>query len=76
MGPSRELPEPCSADPAQQNLGAVGSDGKALGRNGIVVWKANNVRIDNLTTCNFLAGSGGSGNDVRWNGERRPARSG
>ena len=61
-------PQPCSTDPGQQNLGPVGPGGKALGRNGIVVWKANNVSIDNLTTCNFLAGTGGSGNDVWWNG--------
>ena len=61
-------PGACSADPAQQNLGATGSDGKTVGRNGIVVWKADNVSVDNLTVCNFLGGSGASGNEVWWNG--------
>ena len=49
---------PCSSNAADQDLGATGSDGKALGRNGIVAWKADGVTIDNLTTCNFLAGCG------------------
>jgi hypothetical protein len=58
----------CSSNPAAQTYGAVGSDGKTVGRNGIVVWKADGVTIDNLTACNFLAGSGDSGNEVWWNG--------
>lgn len=58
----------CSAAPADQNFGPVGSDGKNLGRNGILVWKADNVHVDNLTVCNFLAGSGASGNQVWWDG--------
>ena len=32
------------------------ADGKADGRNGIVVWKANDVSVENLTACNFLGG--------------------
>ena len=39
-----------------------------MGRNGIVVWKADDVSIENLTVCNFLAGSGASGNEIWWNG--------
>ena len=58
----------CSADPSAQNFGATGSDGAPVGRNGILVWKANNVSVDNLTACNFLAGSGDSGNEIWWNG--------
>jgi hypothetical protein len=42
--------------------------GKAYGRNGIVVWKADNVEIDNLTVCNFLTGAGDGGNQIWWNG--------
>jgi hypothetical protein len=61
-------PGTCSADPTQQSFGATGSDGKTVGRNGIVVWKADNVSIDNLTACNFLGGSGNSGNQIWWNG--------
>ena len=38
------------------------------GRNGIVVFKANHTRIDNLTVCNFLVGSSGQGNEIWWNG--------
>ena len=58
----------CSAEPAAQNYGYVGSDGKAIGRNGILVYKADGVSVDNLTACNFLAGSGPSGNEIWWNG--------
>jgi hypothetical protein len=57
----------CSAAPQDQNLGPV-VGGKAQGRNGIVVWKANNVSIENLTVCNFQGGPGDSGNEVWWNG--------
>ena len=58
---------PCSSDPQYQNFGPIVS-GKAQGRNGIVVWKADNVRIENLTACNFLGGAGDSGNEIWWNG--------
>ena len=53
---------PCSSATADQNtLGGVG-------RNGIVVYQAQNVQVSNLTVCNFLAGSGDSGNGVWFNG--------
>ena len=58
----------CSSNPSDQTYGAVGSNGQTVGRNGIVVWKANGVTIDNLTVCNFLGGTGDSGNEVWWNG--------
>lgn len=58
---------PCSSAPQDQNFGPV-VRGKAGGRNGIVVWKADNVSIENLTVCNFLGGAGDSGNQVWWNG--------
>jgi hypothetical protein len=58
----------CSADPKDQQLGAKDSSGKVAGRNGIVVWKANGVSVENLTACNFLAGADDSGNEVWWNG--------
>jgi hypothetical protein len=61
-------PTPCSADPSEQNFGALGANGKADGRNGIVVWKADNVSIENLTACNFLSGAGDAGNQIWWNG--------
>jgi hypothetical protein len=54
--------KPCSAAASDQNtLGGKG-------RNGILVWKANRVSVENLTVCNFLAGSGSSGNEIWWNG--------
>jgi hypothetical protein len=58
----------CSASPAAQNFGAVGPGGKAVGRNGIVVWKTDGVSIQNLTACNFLGGTGSAGNEIWWNG--------
>jgi hypothetical protein len=59
---------PCSSEPSAQNYGALASDGVPVGRNGILVWKANDVSVENLTVCNFLAGTGASGNEVWWNG--------
>jgi hypothetical protein len=59
---------PCSSKPSAQDFGPKDSDGSALGRNGIVVWKANSVWIQNLTACNFLGGSGSAGNEIWWNG--------
>ncbi|HEV3281802.1 MAG TPA: hypothetical protein VG032_09385 [Acidimicrobiales bacterium] len=53
---------PCSPAPADQN--SLNGDG----RNGIVIWKANNVTVDNLTVCNFIAGTGNAGNEIWWNG--------
>ena len=58
---------PCSSQPSEQNYGRV-VDGHPVGRNGILVWKASDVRIENLTVCNFLAGTGDSGNQIWWNG--------
>jgi hypothetical protein len=58
----------CASDNAAQDFGKADSKGKPLGRNGVVVWKADNVTIDNLTACNFLSGSGSAGNGVWWNG--------
>jgi hypothetical protein len=58
----------CSSNAADQSFGPAGSGGKPVGRNGILVWKADGVSVDNLTVCNFLAGTGDSGNQVWWNG--------
>jgi hypothetical protein len=67
-GTLRHKGKACSASPAVQDFGINGSAGKPQGRNGIVVFKANKTRIDNLTVCNFLAGTAGSGNEIWWNG--------
>ena len=58
----------CSSKEANQDFGVAGSDNKPLGRNGILVWKVDNVSIDNLTACNFLNGAGSAGNEIWWNG--------
>jgi hypothetical protein len=59
---------PCSSDKPRQDFGALGDDKQPLGRNGILVWKADDVSVDNLTVCNFLGGSGSAGNEIWWNG--------
>jgi hypothetical protein len=66
---------PCSSQPSEQNYGRV-VHGHAVGRNGIVVWKASDVSIENLTVCNFLAGTGDSGNQIWWNGGDNSGRIG
>jgi hypothetical protein len=58
---------PCSSKPSAQNYGPSYSGGHA-GLNGIEVWEANNVWVQNLTTCNFLGGTGETGNEIWWNG--------
>lgn len=58
----------CSRKASAQDFGVKGPDGKRLGRNGVLVWKAKNVWVQNLTVCNFLGGTGDVGNQVWWNG--------
>jgi len=57
----------CSSNPADQEYGNV-VGGSPVGRNGIVVFKASDVWVENLTVCNFLSGSQSSGNGIWWNG--------
>ena len=57
----------CSSSQSAQNLGPA-SHGSRLGLNGILVWKADNVWVQNLTACNFLSGSGDAGNEIWFNG--------
>ena len=53
---------PCASDAASQFR-------TQAGRNGIEVYKADGVSIENLTVCNFLtSASGGEGNQIWWNG--------
>jgi hypothetical protein len=59
----------CSTKKSAQDFGPAGAAGKGpLGRNGILIWKAANVSVQNLTVCNFLGGSGDVGNEIWWNG--------
>jgi hypothetical protein len=65
---TRKGSAPCSSKAPAQNYGRPGKKGVPVGRNGILVWKANDVSIENLTVCNFMAGTGDSGNQIWWNG--------
>jgi hypothetical protein len=53
----------CAATQSDQYFGPKGA-----GSNGIEVFKANNVWVQNLTVCNYLSGHSSSGNEVWWNG--------
>jgi hypothetical protein len=53
----------CSRKASDQNHGPRGK-----GLNGIMVWKAADVWVQNLTVCNFLSGKGEAGNEIWWNG--------
>jgi hypothetical protein len=61
----------CSRARQAQNFGPkFGKQGRT-GLNGIMIYKADNVSVENLTACNFLngpAGNGESGNGIWWNG--------
>jgi hypothetical protein len=57
----------CSNKPAAQNHGPT-VNGAAEGLNGIVAYQANDVNVENLTACNFLSGSGDTGNEIWWDG--------
>lgn len=51
---------PCPSGPALQDF---------TPRDGITVWKASGVSIENLTVCDYLAGPGGQhGSQIWWNG--------
>jgi hypothetical protein len=58
----------CSPSTADQNLGPLDAQGNATGRNGLTVFKANGISVENLTACNFLNGSHGGGNELWFNG--------
>ena len=54
----------CSPDLKAQDFGVTGS-----GRNGIEIFEADGVSVENLTVCNFLGDAwGDNGNQVWWNG--------
>jgi hypothetical protein len=68
----------CSNKNSAQNLGprrasssssyAVTASAKRTGANGVMVFKAPGVSVQNLTICNFLHGSADSGNEIWFNG--------
>ena len=58
----------CSSAPGDQDFGVTDPSNKPAGRNGVLIWKADNVSVDNLTVCNFLNGHDDAGNEVWWDG--------
>ena len=58
----------CSRAGSAQNFGRSSPGSKPSGLNGLMVYKAANVSIENLTACNFLGGSQSAGNEIWWNG--------
>jgi len=70
----------CSNKGSAQNFGLRGGASSSAspyapapstapsGVNGLMVFKAADVSIENLTACNFLGGSRDAGNGVWWNG--------
>jgi hypothetical protein len=62
-GSNGSAQHPCPSSPRLQDTNG------GMGRDGIVVWKASGVTIQNLTVCDYLAGTGGEhGNEIWWNG--------
>ncbi len=59
---------PCSPAPGDQDFGVTDPSSNPAGRNGVLVFKADNVSVDNLTACNFLGGHDDGGNEIWWNG--------
>lgn len=49
----------CSSKASDQELGP-----HHRGMNGVMIWKASNVWVQNLTACNYLHGSGDTGNEI------------
>ncbi len=53
----------CDPSAAAQNFGSNGS-----GRNGVWVFEANGDSVQNMTVCNFVGGTGNTGNEVWFDG--------
>ena len=58
----------CSNAESSQDLGPLDSAGNPGGRNGVLIYKAPGVIVENLSVCNFLTGSMGGGNQIWWDG--------
>jgi hypothetical protein len=57
----------CSSKTSDQEFGPT-LHHRHLGLNGLLVWKADDVWVQNLTACNYLHGSGDTGNEIWWDG--------
>lgn len=58
----------CSNQTADQEFGAKDDGGLPAGRNGIIVYKATGVSIENLSACNFLGGDLTPGDAIFFDG--------
>jgi hypothetical protein len=58
----------CGSAPPDQDLGPPGPSGAPTGRNGLIVFKASGVSVENLTACNFLSGSNTPGDQIWFDG--------
>ena len=56
----------CSSADKDQNFGPTDPAGKPSGRDGILVYHAAGVYVQNLSVCNFLNGDMGAGNQIWW----------
>ncbi|HTX63139.1 MAG TPA: hypothetical protein VMD28_05845, partial [Acidimicrobiales bacterium] len=66
----------CDPSPTAQVLGPRDPSGGYYGTNGIVVFQADTVSVQNLTVCNYLSGKGSSGNEIWWDGGSGTAKIG
>jgi hypothetical protein len=58
----------CSPEEAAQYLGTPEPGGGFSGNNGIVVYKAEGVWLQNFSACNFLSGNKGGGDEIWFDG--------
>jgi hypothetical protein len=58
----------CSSAQADQDFGPIGPTGTPTGRNGLIVFKASGVSVENLTACNFLEGAETPGDEIWFDG--------
>ena len=58
----------CSSAAADQDPGPLGPAGAATGRNGLIVFKASGVSVENMTACNFLSGADTPGDEIWFDG--------
>ena len=58
----------CSASAGDQERGPLDGEGHPTGRNGLIVFEAEGVSVENLTACNFLNGSRGGGDELWFDG--------
>jgi hypothetical protein len=61
---------PCSSKESDQYLGRAEPEGKHSGSNGVLVYKASGVWLQNFTACNFLTGNKGGGDQIWFDGQQ------